>query len=573
MKRFAVLGLIFFGWIAMAAAQDEPTTAAPATSGLELLDKAMQAKMSARRLSDLEVVVGLCREAIEEGLGPEDEQFARDLMTATLYEKAQEVIGPMIQGRQTPDWARRRRMAVDDLVEAVRNDPDHAESQLLLAQVELLPGGDLERGRKAGDRAIELLADNPARQSTALWVRSSYREDLKERLADLDLAIQRDPSNVDAWRDRGRVHLVSGETDEAVSDFLRLLEFDHDDAEAMDAIARAMAVQEKYDESLEFIQRLLDLRDDLAEPYALRASVRMMQDRPQDALPDLDRAIELEPDDPRNWLTRSQVLAALDRPQDGLRDIDRVLELRPGFVPALVQKAELYIKLEEFAQAAKTLHPILQANPNNAEWGLQVAALYVAAKQPRKAIDVYTQLIAANEESWLALRGRADAYLNTGQHAEAIRDYERAIELQPNESSILNNLSWVLSTSPQDSLRDGSKALKLAEMACEVTKYQQGHILSTLAAAYAELGDFDEAIEWSTKAVEKGDAAMREQLQAELDSYRAGKPWREKNVVEEEPETNVDLDINLDDLNLETAATPQADPAADDATPRIPRDP
>jgi hypothetical protein len=69
-----------------------------------------------------------------------------------------------------------------------------------------------------------------------------------------------------------------------------------------------------------------------------------------------------------------------------------------------------------------------------------------------------------------------------------------------------------------------------------LTEYKEAHILSTLAAGYAESGDFAEAIKWSTKAVELGGHEGHEQLEQlknELDSYQQGKPWREKQEVKE----------------------------------------
>jgi hypothetical protein len=91
----------------------------------------------------------------------------------------------------------------------------------------------------------------------------------------------------------------------------------------------------------------------------------------------------------------------------------------------------------------------------------------------------------------------------------------------------LNNLAWVLATSPVDQLRDGKRAIELATKACKLTDYKKPHILSTLAAAYAETGDFETAKKWSQKAVELGEGEEKEALEKELESYRAGKPVRE----------------------------------------------
>jgi tetratricopeptide (TPR) repeat protein len=117
--------------------------------------------------------------------------------------------------------------------------------------------------------------------------------------------------------------------------------------------------------------------------------------------------------------------------------------------------------------------------------------------------------------------------LNIGKHAEAVADYDLALKLQPKDTGVLNNLAWVLATSPDDKLRDGRRAITLATQACELTDYKKPHILSTLGAAYAETGDFETAIKWSSKGIELGNAEEKEALGKEVETYRAGKPFRE----------------------------------------------
>lgn len=104
----------------------------------------------------------------------------------------------------------------------------------------------------------------------------------------------------------------------------------------------------------------------------------------------------------------------------------------------------------------------------------------------------------------------------------------------PKDPGLLNNFAWVLATSPEEKLRDGPRAVKLATESCEQTEYKQAHILSTLAAAYAETGNFDTALKWSAKAVEIGSQEHGEELKKELESYQARKPWREL-LSEKEP--------------------------------------
>jgi tetratricopeptide (TPR) repeat protein len=179
----------------------------------------------------------------------------------------------------------------------------------------------------------------------------------------------------------------------------------------------------------------------------------------------------------------------------------------------------------------------------------QLGNFYLGAGQTRKAIDVFGQVLRIDPENLSALQMRGNANLNLGEHAAAIDDFSRALKLEEDENDgLLNNFAWVLATSPNDELRDGRRAVELATRACEAAGYETPHILSTLAASYAETGDFDSAIKWSQKAVEfsqKGiDAATDDkqkerlkkdhaQLTQELASYKAGKPWRERQTAEE----------------------------------------
>ncbi|MDG2409681.1 MAG: hypothetical protein P8M53_11785, partial [Pirellulales bacterium] len=86
---------------------------------------------------------------------------------------------------------------------------------------------------------------------------------------------------------------------------------------------------------------------------------------------------------------------------------------------------------------------------------------------------------------------------------------------------------------------------------------KEAHILSTLAAACAETGDFPEAIRWSTEAVAVGNSEIDEQLAKELKSYEAGKPWREKQAVSaenNEEKSSPQPDVQPDDSEKESPA-------------------
>jgi tetratricopeptide (TPR) repeat protein len=88
-----------------------------------------------------------------------------------------------------------------------------------------------------------------------------------------------------------------------------------------------------------------------------------------------------------------------------------------------------------------------------------------------------------------------------GQYREGFKDLETALQYDPNGADSMNGLARLLATCPEADLRDGTRALKLSQQACELTYYQKANYVGTLAAAYAETGQYDEAIVMAEKAV------------------------------------------------------------------------
>ena len=480
-----LMGIVAMLACATARADDSP--------GQEMLDKAMETKLTAETAGDLNDVITFCRDALEAGLNEPNTQFANELLASTLTQRADLICTELFERPVRPARGRRLlQMAVTDLQETLRINSEQPLAQHLIGRI-YAHLGQKKQALEALNTAIRLAGEDRHIQARSLIVRANLREEPAEQLADFDEAVELTPGDPDVFRYRGMYHLSENRVDNALADFHAALEIEPDDTDTLEAAGLAQSVLEKYDEAMESFNKVIELEPKSPSAYTHRARVRAIQG-------DMDAA---------------------------LADVEEALKMQPGSVQALRLHASLLGGNGEFEKALRDLNMLRTAMPDDPELLLQIGAMYQASKQPDEAIRTYGTLLDADAKNVAAYRGRADSYLSLGKQAEAIADYEKAIENEPNDSGSLNNLAWVLATSPDDELRDGKRAIELAKQACEVTEYKEAHIISTLAASYAEVGDFESAIDWSKKAVELGPDALKGQLQKERDSYKEHKPWRE----------------------------------------------
>lgn len=504
------------------------------------LDKAVDLQISADNLSDLEKVADLCESAISKGLDDGNKKLAVQVLTSTLFQHATKLSGAIFE-QQPPhqQWPQIRNLAVKDIERGFKYDTKNPDAHLLLAKLYALPGGDREKALKAAAEAIEQFGDDKKNKSKSLALRGALQTDAEKQLADFSAAIETDPSNVEAWQARGLYYLSKDQDEKAAEDFSKLLESDGDNLGALNALAEALTNLKKYDEALKLIDRVIKSRPMASLGYTARARIQILKGDEKAGLEDLNKALEMEPRDVAALLMRARYYYSQKKFTEAKADVEKALSLRPGMVQGILMRAVVAAEQGKYDEAIADMQMLSSADPSNVEWKLQIAQFYSADKRPRKAIEVANEVLKSSAENAMAIRIRGDAYLSIGKHAEAVADLETALKGDPKNSGILNNLAWVLSTSPEDNVRNGKRAIELALQACEATEYKRPHIISTLASAYAEAGDWDNAVKWSTKAIElsgDGEKEIVDQLKKELESYKEKKPFREKQETEEKPD-------------------------------------
>lgn len=507
--------------------------------GQAFLDQATEAKLNAKNFQDLEEVVKLAEKAVDAGLDDGGKEFAIQLITSTLFQRAEQLSNPLLSGRPPQQWVEMRRLALNDLGRLTKYNDQFADAHLLIAKLQALPGGTRKAGIEAASKALKLYEDSEQR-ANALMARAALREDVNEKIADLSEAIKVDEDNSAAITARAAVYSQQGNLEDATKDFRRVLELDGDDVLAMSALAEALAQQKEFDQAIEIANQAVEKQPDASAGYELRARIHLMQNKIDEGRKDLDKAIDLNPKSEGALLLRANVALAESRLEAANKDLDALQQINPNSPQLYLLRAGVLEQQGDYYRAAKLLEALLQFLPTDNEMRIRVAMDYSMAEDFESAIKHINVAIDRAKEDWIGYYSRADIYLSMGEHAKALTDYEKAYEYNQTHDNLLNNWAWTLATSDQDEVRDGKKSVELALKACEISEYKKPHILSTLAAAYAETGDFDNAKKWAKKAVEIGREDIQGHLELELKSYEDGKPWRENKAKEREGKPMID---------------------------------
>lgn len=520
--------------------------------GQAALDEALELKLAAENLKDLNEVIDLLDQAISEGLDAANNDFAENLLVAALEQRASSLSGvilnePVSDPRRDPRWLQIRQFALTDLQRIVSPDPTKIDAWLRIGRLQSLPLGSSSEARRAMTRVIQLAkerADDPQQDALdqetlaqAYALRGATQKAPADQMDDFNKAIELAPEKAEYLLLRAQANRVASNAEATLADIDKAIELSPDNPKVHELKALALLMQDKQEEAMKSFDKASELAPTLLSPYQYRGELFSQLGQTDEAIEQLDEALELSPNNLASLLIRAQLLLANEEFERALADIDAILKQQPGLVRAHLMKAQTLDKLGRTDDAVAWLTRLIDDNPERPELLIQLAVFYVDKQMATEAIEVLTTVLEMDDTNELARRLRGDMYLFAGDHEAAIADFQTALEANPMETGVLNNYAWTLATSPFDDIRDGKKAIELATKAAEITEYNAPHILSTLAAAYAEAGDFEEAVRRSEQTVAKAkELGMEEQydgqLEAELNSYRDKQPWRELQQME-----------------------------------------
>jgi tetratricopeptide (TPR) repeat protein len=212
-------------------------------------------------------------------------------------------------------------------------------------------------------------------------------------------------------------------------------------------------------------------------------------------------------------------------------ECQKALSIAPAYAPLRALDGDILLRQGKFDQSIEELHRALQLQTNLYPAHLTLGRALLAKNRPAEAADEFRTMLRAAPRDFEAHNWLAQTMMLQHKATDAIAEYRASLALQTNQPEALNNLAWMLATDPHPEIRRGAEAVQLAYRACALTRNQEPALLGTLAAAYAESGDFDKAVAAGQKAHDLALAQGRKLLaQRNLDLlklYRAHKPCRE----------------------------------------------
>ncbi|MBL8822033.1 MAG: tetratricopeptide repeat protein [Planctomycetia bacterium] len=349
-------------------------------------------------------------------------------------------------------------------------------------------------------------------------------------IADTSHALLYQPDYVDALNMRALAYSLSNQPDEALKDWESTIQKAPDWFTPYQLRAQLLHQQGKLDLAMKDINRALHLVEMQSIPeataniYLLRGDIRWDLFQEEQALEDFKQAQSIFP--AIAGKLGELLLRRGDRPR-ALEAFSSMIPLAPQDARGYAACATVHIMLEQYEQAIEKLTKAIHLQPDVFAYSLRAQA-YQYLKRDEEALADYNQHLAIHPNDVNALVNRSSLTIKRGEYLRSLKDREDA-HLQAPQPMTANLLAWALATTPIPELRDGTRAVGLAEQACIATEWKLDYMIDTLAAAYAEAGQFEEAKRYQQQVLDmmtKEPTESRRDRQARLKLYQNGQPYR-----------------------------------------------
>ncbi len=328
----------------------------------------------------------------------------------------------------------------------------------------------------------------------------------------------------------GRTRQLEGQIDDAIDYYRQGLEVVPDSAMARWYLAKAFAEKNEVAQAIEQLQQAQQLDPTLVDVSVDLARLLKSQGDLPASQRELEAALQV---DPRHAAARFELaltLAAAGQTAWAIGEFRQLSEQRPADADVWANLGTLCAKSRQYEEAIEALQRAVQLAPDHAEALQSLAGALAATGEMASAADCFRRVAQLRPQQAAAHAGLGQALSKLGKSDEAATAFERAIRLNPRDGGSMLRLAWISATSPDDAVRNGDRAVELAERLARATAGRDAHVLDTLAAAYAEQGRFDLAERTIGQALQQlspEDVSTRAALEARRRQYQARQPYRE----------------------------------------------
>ena len=357
------------------------------------------------------------------------------------------------------------------------------------------------------------------------------RRDYESAVSLFSKVLKSSPTNAPALCFRAKAYLEMCEFDKAVNDATAGIRYAPSMYVGYLYRATALTCLSRYDEALADTEAAIRLEPDKSGPCVGRATILMIQKKFDQAITNYDRAISLSPSNPDYYLRRGCAYSGKGEFGKAIENFSNAIDLEPLFASAYAERIRAYRMIRNFEAIISDCTKLIGLTAQtNGWWFFERGWACADSRNNKQAIrdfGEYIRLCPGGAAIGYANRGLI--YSREGDFERGIADCRRAVELERTNQVALNNLAWLLSVCPITSYRDGEEALIHAKKAVELSNSTNSLYLGTLAAAYAEAGNFPEAVRSQRQAIKVGfDEEDAKRASDRLLLFEQGKPYREE---------------------------------------------
>lgn len=194
---------------------------------------------------------------------------------------------------------------------------------------------------------------------------------------------------------------------------------------------------------------------------------------------------------------------------------------------------EAVYQLGKTSAAINHFERALQIDYNRASVHSSLGVALLEKGRSEESLSHLQTAIALDSHDADAHYNLGNTFLAMGRAREAVAEYQKALDINPDDTETMNNMAWILATAPDAMIRDGTKAVALAERAVLLTNNKEQRAVATLAAAYAEIGRFPEAVKTAQRAVQlasnEGNNARADSIRSQIALYESGAAFRDRH--------------------------------------------